>query len=414
MGCDLVVAIVGEGATRRTLYAKNSDRPRYECQPLFGAPRRAYTPHATVRCQYLEIAQAPETLAVLGSRPWWLWGFEHGVNEAGVAIGNASLPTRDEVAETGLLGMDLVRLALERARDAAAAKDVITSLIDEHGQGGRAAVDRDRRYHNSFIIADRSQAWVLQTSARHWVAKRARGVAAVSNLASIGTDWDECSDGIDAYARERGWWTAPAGAKLDFRAAFENPAPRALADRRYARSCEYLDRTAVITVATMQRHLRDHLDTATVPHPFAARSQSLCLHPGEVPGATAASMVVELPAAGGDPPIAWCSMATPCTSVFLPIPVGAPLPGPLTSGGGEPTPDSAWWRLKRVEEWVEAQPEARARLVQDYWAAWEAQLIRETLEDRASAAARLSARTEALLARSDEALTLGTAGRAVR
>jgi len=34
-----------------------------------------------VRCRYLEVPQVPQTLGVLGSRPWWLWGFEHGTGE---------------------------------------------------------------------------------------------------------------------------------------------------------------------------------------------------------------------------------------------------------------------------------------------------------------------------------------------
>lgn len=408
MSCDVVVARVG--TTDGTIFAKNSDRPSRECQPLFHAPRRTHAAGATVRCQYLKIAQAPENLALLGSRPWWLWGFEHGVNEAGVAIGNTALHTRDEVAATGLLGMDLVRLALERAHDAATAKDVITSLLDEHGQGGSAAVDGDRRYHNSFIIADRDEAWVLETSARHWVAKRVRGAAAISNLATIGDDWDECSDGIEAYARDRAWWTAPAGTKLDFRAAFEDRAARGRAEGRYACSCRYVDRPDPITVSTMQRHLRDHIGTATVPHPNGAGRPSVCIHPGESQTATAASMVVELHARGG-PIIAWCGLATPCTCAFLPIPVGAPLPRPLTAGAGEPAPESAWWRLKRVEEWVEAEPEVRGPIVRRYWAAWEARLSDETREYRGSAATLLEERTAELLDRANDVLAGVTTGR---
>jgi len=403
MGCDVVVAQVGTAARPRTIFAKNSDRPGRECQPLCDVARRAHEPGATVRCQYVEIPQARETLAVLGSRPWWLWGFEHGVNEAGVAIGNTALFTRDAVADTGLLGMDLVRLALERARDAAAAKRVLTELLAAHGQGGSAAVDWDRRYHNSFLIADGREAWVVETSARHWVAKRVRRVAAISNLAAIGDDWDECSDGIDAHARERGWWTAPRGAKLDFRAAFEDPALCAPARGRYDRSCRYLDTTEPVTVTATMRHLRDHISTTTVPHPNGGGRPSVCVHPGESPSATAASVVVEL-GDPGVPSIAWCSMTTPCTSAFLPIPVGTPLPRALTTGTGEPASDSAWWRLKGVEEWVEEEPAARAPFVQQHWAAWEAQLLEQTPGDGEGAAAGIGARTAELLNRSNELL----------
>ena len=398
MSCDVVVAVAG-AAAKHTIFGKNSDRPPLECQPLFWAPRRAHAPGSTVRCQYLEIPQARETLAVLGGRPWWLWGFEHGVNEAGVAIGNTALHTRDEVPETGLLGMDLVRLALERAGTAAAAVDVITSLLHAHGQGGNARHDFQGSYHNSYVIADPAEAWVLESSARHWVAKRVRNAAAISNLSTIGDDWALCSDGIDAHARARGWWCAPAGVRLDFRAAFDDPTARPRAAGRYGRSCEYLAASA-FSVETMKRHLRDHIDTGTVPHPASVARQSVCVHPGEIQAATAGSLVVEL--TGDGPPIAWCSVATPCTSVFLPIPVGTPLPEPLVTGDRTPAPESAWWRAKRVEEWVEEEPAARAPVVRRQWAVWEAELAERTAADPGGAAALLEARTAEFLRRSEE------------
>ena len=127
--CDTLVVLASDSRDGRTLFAKNSDRPPTECQPLTAVPRRRHAGGATVRCTYLEIPQVAETLAVLGSRPWWIWGFEHGVNECGVAIGNEALHTRDEPAESGLLGMDLVRLGLERGRSADEAKAVVTDLL---------------------------------------------------------------------------------------------------------------------------------------------------------------------------------------------------------------------------------------------------------------------------------------------
>ena len=98
--CDTLVALAPDTRGGRTLFAKNSDRPSTECQPLQAVPARRNPPGSTVRCTYVEIPEAPETLAVLGSRPWWIWGFEHGVNARGVAIGNEALHTRETPAES--------------------------------------------------------------------------------------------------------------------------------------------------------------------------------------------------------------------------------------------------------------------------------------------------------------------------
>ena len=68
--------------------------------------------------QYLRVPD-PGACAFVGSHPTWLWGAEHGVNEHGVAIGNEKIWTVDDpaCAPPALLGMDLVRLGLERGHD---------------------------------------------------------------------------------------------------------------------------------------------------------------------------------------------------------------------------------------------------------------------------------------------------------
>ncbi|HSV07985.1 MAG TPA: hypothetical protein VLI07_15845, partial [Candidatus Binatus sp.] len=104
MGCDTLVALREVTADGVTLFAKNSDRPPRECQRIVQLPHRRHPADGTVRCQYVELPQAAETAAVLGSQPYWLWGFEHGVNEHRVAIGNEMVFTREAPGKTGLLG----------------------------------------------------------------------------------------------------------------------------------------------------------------------------------------------------------------------------------------------------------------------------------------------------------------------
>ncbi len=375
--CDTLVIFTGTPGRRRALFAKNSDRPGLESQPLTHAPAAAHAPGSVVPCQYLTIPQAPRTLAVLGSRPWWLWGFEHGVNEAGVAIGNEAVHTRDPVPGTGLLGMDLVRLGLERGTTAAEAKRVITGLLERYGQGGSSIVDGDHRYHNSFIVADHDEAWVIETSGRHWVARRTTEGATISNLITLTDDWDECSPGLDEHARNNGYRTGPSSARLNFRNAFEDPRYRAVAEERYAVGCRLLATATDPDVPALMRYLRDHghSETVNTPPPGGEPARTVCLHPsGLSQQTTAASMVVEL--TGDDrPPVAWTSMATPCTGVFIPIEVGRPLPHELTTGNGRPSRDSAWWSMRELQHAADRDAALLSPIVQAAWAPLERRLL---------------------------------------
>ena len=67
------------------------------------------------------------------------------------------------------------------------ALEIITGLLEEHGQGGACAEnDPGFAYHNSFLIADRREAWVLETAAGFWAAERITvGVRNISNALSI-------------------------------------------------------------------------------------------------------------------------------------------------------------------------------------------------------------------------------------
>lgn len=404
--CDTLVALGPHTAGGATLFAKNSDRPPAECQPLFYTPRLAHPAGAAVRCQYITVPQARETLAVLGSRPWWLWGFEHGVNECRVAIGNEALHARELPGEAGLLGMDLVRLGLERGRTAGEAKRVITAFLERFGQGGSASPDTDRRYHNGFLIADPSEAWLVDTFGSHWAARRVAGAAAISNLYSIEANWDEASPDAERYLRERGWAREPDGQRVNFRCAVETADMRYRAEARLDASFRFLAAAAPVTIPGLMRHLRDHYDSGAVQRPGRReddpRGWSVCMHPGPSLSATAAGMVVELSADPAGPLVAWCALSTPCTSVFLPIPINVPLPDPLTHGNGTPHPTSAWWRLKQLGDEAQRDPARRTPIVQAVWGPWEAALLHDQQSDPARARTQLASHVHDLLARTDD------------
>src|SRR5436190_1487273 len=370
--CDTAVAVGSATESGHVLFAKNSDRHPNECQPLCWMPRQQHAEGATLRCQYLEIPQVAETWEVVGGRPWWLWGFETGVNEWGVAIGNEAVLSKEPFAETGLLGMDLVRLGLERGRTAYEALHVIVDLLETYGQGGSAEVAGTRYYHNAFIIADPREAWVLETAGRRWAAERVRGARAISNVYSIETTWDEASADLEAYALEQGWWRPDvpfnfARAYGDYEVAI---APRCL---RFQRATDLLGRQGgQVTVESMLRHVRDHYDDTFMAPRWSPQElcfSSICMHSSsQYPGETASSFVAELrDEASPLRSTVWHAFGSPCLSAFHPVYLGnVGLPDNLDRGNGTYDPSSFWWRFERLQRRVDAHPALAPALHESY------------------------------------------------
>ncbi len=135
--CDTFVALRNATADGSVILTKNSDRPPMEAQPLVHLAHLRHAPGEMVQCTYIRIPQVPETYEHIGSKIWWAFGYEHGMNEYGVAIGNEAVWSKEPYQwGTGLLGMDLLRLALERGKTAYEAMHVITGLLEKYGQSG--------------------------------------------------------------------------------------------------------------------------------------------------------------------------------------------------------------------------------------------------------------------------------------
>ena len=127
--CDNFVVLGDASSSGAVMLGKNSDRPVYDSQPLVHASRRKHPAGEKLQLAYVSIPEAEETYATIGSGPYWCWGYEEGMNEDGVAIGNEAIFTKDLAAdiaaqrmgkgpEKGLLGMELLRLGLERGKTA--------------------------------------------------------------------------------------------------------------------------------------------------------------------------------------------------------------------------------------------------------------------------------------------------------
>lgn len=279
--CDLLVALAPVTASH-TIFAKNSDRPPDETQIIEVSAPRVET---VTRCTYIEVEpHAAPTLSCVLSRPAWGWGAEHGVNEAGLAMGNATIYTTLDPRPfpDALTGMDVVRLALERCETAREATALVTVLLEVYGQGGSGhAPGRARRpYWNSFLIADPVDAWVVETSGREWEARQVDDVWATSNRTTIDT--------FDRFRHPR----QPVGTLVD---------PRLDSTR------ELLRRRPVDVDA-----VREHL----ARHGVADGGWDVCMHVDGVE-CTTASMIVELPV--GAEPVVLMAQGSPCVTPYRSI-----------------------------------------------------------------------------------------------
>jgi len=159
--CDTFVSAKNYSKNKTIIFGKNSDREPNEAQAIVKYPARDCL-ETDLKCTYITIPQVKHTYAVILSKPFWMWGAEMGINEHGLVIGNEAVFSRLKVASFGLTGMDLIRLALERTKNAKEALSLITDLINIYGQGGNGAYKNNLFYFNSFIIADKNSACVLR------------------------------------------------------------------------------------------------------------------------------------------------------------------------------------------------------------------------------------------------------------
>ena len=324
--CDTIVVVrPGEGV----LFAKNSDRDANEAQLLEWHPAASHEPGTRLRCTWIEIPQVKETHAVLLSRPFWMWGAEIGANDQGVTIGNEAVFTRQPYARSGLTGMDLVRLALERASKAREAVEVITDLLKVHGQGGGCGhEDRAFTYHNSFLVADPSSAYVVETAGRLWAVEQVTGSRSISNGLTIEGFAERQSDLVKTW-----------GSRCRI---------------RRGRTTDLA--SSASSAADLMELLRDHGEGADSPRysSLFGGLEAPCAHAGGmvVNSQTTASWVADLRPGRIRH---WATgTSAPCTGLFKPVAVDHPIDIGAPTDRCDET--SLWWRHERLHRRVVRNP----------------------------------------------------------
>ena len=360
LSCDTFALTRDYFSKQANALNKNSDRPLGEAQPLIFFPAADHAPGETLKCTHLTIDQAAHTYAMIGSQPYWIWGFEMGYNEKGLMIGNEAEGSKCEAeTEEGLLGMDILRLALERAATAREAIDVISALLTQYGQNANASMLFDRRYENSFMLVDPEEIWLMETAGRQWAAKKIDSWAAISNCYSIGTDYDLCSPGMEHLAREKRWMRP--GEKVDFAKAYTAPAVRQSSSvPRWRRMLKLISAAdGALGEADIKNILRDHFEGELIEPRFGSmfgNFVTICMHAMTWDGSqTAASLYVYHDPVLG--PVARYAPSLPCCSAYIPVYFTGALPAGLSAGGGEYDENSLWWRTERLAMLISADEE---------------------------------------------------------
>jgi secernin len=333
--CDTLAALPATTANGTVIFAKSADCEVNEANALVRIPRQKHVPGEVVRLTHLAIPQAEEAYEILLTKAFWTYGCEMGINEYGLAMGEEAVYTTKETIEEkdGVIGPDLMRIGLERAKTCQEAIEIMTALLEEYGQGGNCEMSGNSHFDSSFLMADTHEAYILETAGRDWVVRKIDDIGSISNLLTIHQDWDR-------YSEQTG------GERTDWAETYARPeVPPTLGspDRQsvtYNGLAQVRGSISVKTAFDIMRHHNPGYHPATAP-----AHQNICVHAGPQENRWWQADGVMVTEVGDHGVMAWVTGTSgTCVSIFKPVFLGVDLPdiGPLPTQNFNP--DTLWWK----------------------------------------------------------------------
>ncbi|HQQ98262.1 MAG TPA: carcinine hydrolase/isopenicillin-N N-acyltransferase family protein [Cyclobacteriaceae bacterium] len=337
--CDTLLALRTVTRHGTTLLAKNSDREPDEAQSILMVEAKQHA-EGVVRTTFMDVPQVSNTYACILSKPFQMWGAEMGVNEHGLAIGNEAVFTNVKIRKTntGLTGMDLLRLALERCRSVDEAIACITGLLEQYGQDACGGYrNKGFYYHNSFLITDGIKGCVLETAGRHWAVEWVTDRRSISNGLSI-HQADQCSDTVRDFASTYSDWlyTTAGRAKT----------------RQHCTTRKIDEHKGQLTAAHCMQALQTHNLPDESFKPGKATTGAVCMHATSFlnPSQTTGSMVAEL--RSGAPATIWLTgTSMPCLSLYVPYFFHTQTLHTLIQPSDK-ADGSLWWEAEQLHRWI--------------------------------------------------------------
>jgi dipeptidase len=260
-----------------------------------------------------------------------------GLNEHQVAARDIWSPSRNELRQMtprpqrGLNYSDLSRIAMERARTAREAVEIVGGLIDKHGYATYGG--------NSHLFADREEGWVLIEFAGGkglWVAQRLGPddvrVSRPGYIGEVPADYRKHSDfmgspNLISFAVEQGWYDPKSGQPFNVNKVYGDGQMRHK------------------LVAVIEERLRKRSGKVTLKDMIAAvRSTEVT---GDTAGYGQVAHLRKTPHA--ELGVLWVAASTSVTAPFLPFHLGVTQVPPeyarhryLTEGEARKFQDPAW------------------------------------------------------------------------
>jgi secernin len=332
--CDTFVALPETTQQKTMLFAKSADCEVNEANALVRIPHRKHVKGEAVRLTHLVVPQADETYEILLTKAFWTYGCEIGVNEYGLAMGEEAVFTTEMKEEKdGIIGPDLMRLGLERAKNCQEAIHIMTGLLEQYGQGGSAELKGNSHFDSSYLMADPEEAYLLETAGRRWAVKKVNAIASLSNMLGIHADWDFCSDGA----------TSP---KADFASQYALPEvpPTLGSPVRQALTYDSLKSAlGQINVKGIFTTMRHHGEGYHPAHAEAHRN--ICVHAGPQENRWWQADGVMVTDVGAHGVLAWVTATSGnCVSIFKPVFLGMDLPDLGPAPGETFDHRTLWWK----------------------------------------------------------------------
>lgn len=408
--------LIGKSLTAdgSVIHAHNEDMGNDAVGRLWALAPSSHPEGETLNVPYVELPQARSTLgywasgnaqgaAGLGTseqtRPYD--SVLVGLNQMGVSMSCNWAHSREENREgVGIRRYAIRQLLLERATSARHGVEILGGLIDEFGQADWGGL--------VYNLADPQEAWVVETTTGHWVARRVRDdeIHVTANRFRIGSDFDLSSETLVSHAVAQGW-LASADDELNFSQVYGRPdkMDQPYDTRREQRASRLLrGKAGVITPEDLFLVLRDRYEGTE----YYTRPQEQPVWREDLEKKTSLSRTISTNLAQstfvahlrGDLPVAvgavlWYGIATPSYAGYFPIYAGGnSVPTAFSRSDPDGSGGSAWWLFRRLQRAADRDYARNYLAIHTFWNSQHATVLERQRQIEAEALALLEAGKE--------------------